>query len=110
MDKVGLTEFLHLTRLSKAELMSMLENQELPIEISPMREILIDLAALAPETLAKRPMRNLEQLPEEDRFIYAEAVATELTAELDSIVDEALELALSWAHKKQGVSESTPDD
>ena len=95
MDQVSLSEFLHLTRLTPVELVQMLEHGELPIAQGPLGELLIDLSEFDITSLALRKSSNQTISPGELALVE-ELVATEVVHSLDSIVDEALSLALGW--------------
>lgn len=97
MSVVGLAEFIHLTRLSEQDVILMLDNGELPIEIGPTREVLINLDQLRPEDIAHRH-RNQTQAaqPEQGLELLEESIASELTAGLESMLEEAIALAISW--------------
>ena len=65
-----------------------------------MGEVLIDLTEVTPEKLAAVQPQTKSGAEIEDPLVV-EAVASELVAALDPILDEALELALKWYKAEQ---------
>ncbi len=104
---VSIAEFLHLTRLKADDVVWMLENGELPIEVGPTRELLVDLTKINPDDIAHRTKRSAPASQAVDPRLTAEMVASEIVSGLDTIVDDALALATTWLANRGGQSNSS---
>ncbi len=101
---VSIPDFLNITQIGEKELLSLLSTGDIDVQVGPLGEVLIDISEVTPEQLvAVQPRRN--PTPEEENPLVVEAVASELVAALDPILNEALELALKW-HKAEDSGES----
>ncbi|MCB0322629.1 MAG: hypothetical protein KDD69_03615 [Bdellovibrionales bacterium] len=87
-------EFLALTGLPEIDVLRMLARGELRSQHAPSGCLLIDTATVSAETIAYRTTTSLVE--EGDSRILDEAVASTLVQALDSMVDDALALALRW--------------
>jgi len=96
MELLSITKFLHLTKLSGTDLLSMLERGEVRGSFAENGELKLDIRNLTPEDLARRSATQTEDLDPETQALVEETVASEIAAQLDSILDEAFELALEW--------------
>ena len=101
MDQISLSEFMHLARLTPAELVQMLEQGELPVAQGPLGELLIDLTEFDVASIAHRKPKTSSASPGET-VLVEELVATEVVQSLDSMVDEALALAMGWRDGESG--------
>lgn len=95
-------EFLHLTGISEADLVSMLANGELTVTSGTTQELLIDISDLDPEDLAKRSASKRSSIDENDLPLFEESIASELVSSLDDIISEAFEMALRWKGQHKG--------
>lgn len=105
MDLITISEFLHLTKLSEAELITMLENGELPLSFGSHQEVLINLDNLSTELLAQRKQRAKKELAPEAQELLEEVIASEVLSELSSMLNEALSLVRQW---REGSTETAP--
>ncbi|MCB0347022.1 MAG: hypothetical protein KDD66_18020, partial [Bdellovibrionales bacterium] len=92
---VSIPDFINITHIGERDLLALLSTGELDLQIGPMGEVLIDLTEVTPEKLAAAQPQTNSRSEIEDPLVV-EAVASELVAALDPILDEALELALKW--------------
>lgn len=92
---ISVIDFLHLSRFRERDLLQLLSSGELNLQLGPLGEVLIDISDLTPQRLAALAPQTGGETSGEDP-VLAEAVASELVAALDPILDEALTLALRW--------------
>jgi hypothetical protein len=98
---VTIREFLSLSDLSEAELVSLLENGFLSFCAGENNQLLLDVSKINLADLAVQPKTSLDQLSPQKRAEIEEAIGSEVTAALDAIVSEAIELASNWLSSKK---------
>ncbi|MCC6220286.1 MAG: hypothetical protein IT291_03485 [Deltaproteobacteria bacterium] len=96
MEFVSISKFLYLTKLSCADVLSMLENGVLGTSKDESGRLLIDISSVTPETLARRPNPLVAQATASDLAIFEEVIASEVIAQMCPLIDEAIALAKSW--------------
>ncbi len=77
-------------------MLGMLENGELKTSVGPVGELLIDITDFNPDMLAKRMARPSFLLEPEDQRLREEAIASTIVSHFQSILDDALALAVQW--------------
>lgn len=100
MELVKLSEFMHLCRLDSNDLITLLENGELTVTQGVSGELLIDIESLTPEALAKRTPQRSPSLDPDSALLLEEIIASELATALDSIIEEALQIAIQWQENR----------
>ena len=105
MELIPISEFLRLTLLSEAELLSMLEHGELITSLGAQGELLIDISNVDEKLIATRTAYAALGFNEQERELYEEVIAGEILLAVDGIIDEALTLAGKWQHAKTDDSE-----
>ena len=91
----------------------MLAKGELPATFAEDSQLVVDLDTVDYENLRLKSLSDKQSnrlLPRETTLLE-EVISSEILKALDSIVDEALELALSWTNKStvQDVDNSSQD-
>lgn len=100
VELVTLTELMSVTKLSPEEVIQLLEQGALSTTTAETQELLVDITSLTPEKLAARAPIKEKTLSAEDLNYLEELVGAKLLQALDSIVDDAIELASSWSENK----------
>ncbi len=101
---VSILEFKSLSGFSAEEILRMLAKGELQSTFAEDNQLVVDLDTVDYENLRLKSLsdkQNNKLLPQ-DTALLEEVISSEILKELDSIVDEALELALSWTNKSPG--------
>lgn len=96
MELITISEFRHLTQLSPADVLTMLENGELKLSTSANGELLIDISSLSTAQLATRRAARAAEISSGELALLEERIASVITEKLETIVEEALELAVKW--------------
>ena len=110
---ISILEFKSLSGFSAEEIVRMLAKGELPSSFAEDGQLVVDLDTVDYENLRLKSLSDKQsnRLLPQDTTLLEEVISSEILKELDSIVDEALELALSWTNKStvQDVDNSTQD-
>ena len=101
MELIRLSEFMRLTRLRPEEVLSMLEFGELVSQRNESGELLVDISSIDVRALAARHTPDSSMIPDSERPLHEEIIATEIVSALEEIIDEALEMALRWHEKSE---------
>ena len=95
-EYLTLSEFVNVTKLTEFDLLTMLENGELAVSTGPLGELLIDITELDSEKLARRSKKRSASHETVDLALIEEMIASEVTNNLEEMVDEGVALALKW--------------
>ncbi len=110
---ISILEFKSLSGFSAEEIVRMLAKGELPSSFAEDGQLVVDLDTVDYENLRLKSLSDKQsnRLLPQDTTLLEEVISSEILKELDSIVDEALELALSWTNKStvQDVDNSSQD-
>ena len=110
---ISILEFKSLSGFSAEEIVRMLAKGELPSSFAEDDQLVVDLDTVDYENLRLKSLSDKQsnRLLPQDTTLLEEVISSEILKELDSIVDEALELALSWTNKStvQDVDNSSQD-
>jgi|LakMenEpi03Aug12_release.lakeMendotaPanAssembly.Ray.scaffolds.fasta_scaffold2542734_1 hypothetical protein len=90
--KVPLKLFRKQTGLQSEALYLLLENKALPVEVSPLGEILIDTTAVSTATLESALEKIIPELDLSENSVLAEHIRKILDEELEIIVRSACDL------------------
>ena len=102
LHQVSLTEFLRITKFTKNELLELLSRGELDYVSGQHGELLINVTHIDPKELARTVLCSRpEQISSE---VQLEQIASSLISSLESIVEEALEMALRWLSSEQSLN------
>ena len=98
---ISILEFKSLSGFSAEEIVRMLAKGELPSSFAEDGQLVVDLDTVDYENLRLKSLSDKQsnRLLPQDTTLLEEVISSEILKELDSIVDEALELALSWTNK-----------
>ncbi len=91
---LSIAEFLRTTKFSETELFDLLGRGELSFIRGEHGELLIDVSEIDLKQLARTALVEREQRINNE--VQLEQIASSLVSSLDSIVEEALEMALRW--------------
>ena len=99
MHQIGIAEFLRTTKFSEAELFELLSRGELEFVSGENGELLIDVSTINLTELARTALAVREQTISNE--VQLEQISSSLISSLESIVEEALEMALRWLSSDQ---------
>ncbi len=100
-EHLTISEFLNVTRITESDLLTMLENGELPVSTGPFGELMINISEIDPGRIARRSKKRSSEQPTIDPTLLEEIIASEVTNNLEEMVEEAVTLALKWVeHEK----------
>lgn len=109
MSRVTITEFIELTCFSAELVLELLSSGDLPFVKGDSGQLLIDLTETSAGELAvKAAGCDANRSSPEHNLLDDERVAAEVLAALDSILDDALALALEWRRKDADSALSDP--
>ena len=95
-EYLTLSEFVNVTRVTESDLLTMLENGELAVSTGPLGELLIDITDLDSDKLARRSRKRTASRESIDLALIEEMIASEVTNNLEEMVDEGVAMALKW--------------
>ncbi len=99
MHLVSLEDFLKVCDLSDKASLALLTKNLVPCQIDPERGILVDVDAASTRALISALKREPEALREEEQRLLAEKAARIIRENLDSIVEEAVNIHLNQPPK-----------
>ncbi len=99
MNSTGLltlSEFRRIAGISHAELNRLLELGMLPLTLDDSGQLKLLGEKIDPKLLSPQQLEDSKALFTSKRDLLEEIIASTITQALDTVVDEAIELALSW--------------
>lgn len=96
MEFVPISEFIHLSGFSATEVCALLEDGLVKTSIGKQGEVLIDLGSVPESTLGFRASVKQSEVSPDILAAFDEHISASLLHLLDEIVEEAVELAVSW--------------
>lgn len=93
---VSVFEALHLSGLEPRALLEILASGSVPFSHGTRGELMVDVAALTPELIARRGLQTGPIDPHPDSVLIEELVASAVVDAMGEIVEESLALAERW--------------
>jgi hypothetical protein len=93
---ISLSEFRQISGISHSELIRLLELGLLPVSVDESGKVCLNSAQIDAEKLSLHKLDDPKPLFSTDRDLLEEIVASSIVQALDTVVDEAIDLALSW--------------
>lgn len=101
MHQIGIAEFLRTTKFSEAELFELLSRGKLEFVRGEHGELLIDVSNIDLKELARTALANRDGTINNE--VQLEQISSALVSSLESIVEDALEMALRWLGSEQSL-------